>query len=139
MQTTNPFPFQIPVEVIFRDVDAMGHVNNAVYFTYLETARTQFFFQKLTLLSLAELPLILAEASCSYKSPARFGDKLTDGLGIGRIGRKSFDIHYQITAENGRLVAAAKTIMVTYDYEKGETIPIPPNLNVLLQSSIVAG
>jgi acyl-CoA thioester hydrolase len=117
----------------------MGHVNNAVYFTYLETARTQFFFQKLALPSLAELPLILAEASCSYKSPARFGDKLTVSLGIGRIGRKSFDIHYQITAENGRLVAVAKTIMVTYDYEKGETIPIPPKLNVLLQSSIVAG
>ncbi len=139
MQTTNSFPFQVPIQVIFRDVDAMGHVNNAVYFTYLETARTQFFFQKLALASLAELPLILAEASCSYKSPARFNEKLIVGLGIGRIGSKSFDIIYQITAEDGRLIAEAKTVMVTYDYEKGGTIPIPDNLNRLLQSFFIPG
>jgi acyl-CoA thioester hydrolase len=115
----------------------MGHVNNAVYFTYLESARTRFFFEKLSLSDVTQLPLILAEASCSYKSPARFGDHLTVGLAIGRIGGKSFDILYQITAGSGRLVAEAKTIMVTFDYEKGETIPIPDNLNKLLQSYLI--
>jgi acyl-CoA thioester hydrolase len=137
MQTTNAYPFQINIEVIFRDVDAMGHVNNAVYFTYLETARTRFFFHKLGLPSLSELPLILAEATCSYKSPVRFNEKLTLGLGIGRIGHKSFDIVYHITAEDGRLVAQAKTVMVTYDYENNKAIPIPVHLNKLLQSHLV--
>lgn len=115
----------------------MGHVNNAVFFTYLETARTKFFFDHLGISSLSDLPMILAEASCSYKSPARFGETLTVGLGIGRIGRKSFDIRYQITAENGRLLALAKTTMVAYDYAKGVSIAIPKNLNRLLQSHLV--
>lgn len=117
----------------------MGHVNNAVYFTYLETARTRFFYQELALSSLTQLPVILAEASCSYKSAAKFGEMLTVGLGIGRIGNKSFDIVHRISAEDGRLVAEAKTVMVTYDYEKQTTIPIPDNLKKLLQSHLLAG
>lgn len=117
----------------------MGHVNNAVYFTYLETARTQFFFQKLGLTSLTGLPMILAEASCSYKSAVRFGEKLVVGLGIARIGNKSFDIVYRITAQDGRLAAEAKTVMVTYDYEKATTIVIPDNLKKVLQSHLLVG
>jgi acyl-CoA thioester hydrolase len=127
------------IQVIFRDVDAMGHVNNAVYFTYLETARTQFFFQGLHLASLTQLPVILAEARCSYRSAAHFGETLVIGLGIDRIGNKSFDIVYQISAEDGRLVAEARTVMVTYDYEKEATIAIPFNLNKLLQSHLLEG
>jgi acyl-CoA thioester hydrolase len=133
----NSFPFQTPIEVIFRDVDAMGHVNNAVYFTYLETARTRFFFQGLSIGSLGELPVILAEASCAYRSAARFAEKLVVGLGVSRIGSKSFELAYRITAEDGRLVADAKTVMVAYDYEKESTLQIPANLNKLLQSHLL--
>ncbi len=115
----------------------MGHVNNAVYFTYLETARTRFFFQELGISTLTGLPVILAEASCTYKSAARFGEKLTVGMGVARIGNKSFELGYQITAENGRLIAHAKTVMVTYDYEKETAIPIPNNLKKLLQSHLL--
>jgi len=117
----------------------MGHVNNAVYFTYLETARTRFFYEKLALSTLTELPVILAEASCSYKSAVRFGETLVVGLGIARIGNKSFDIAYRITAEDGRLVVEARTVMVTYDYEKETTIVIPENLKMLLQSHLFEG
>jgi acyl-CoA thioester hydrolase len=139
MQTTNSFPFQTTVEVIFRDVDAMGHVNNAVYFTYLETARTQFFFRGLHISALTQLPVILAEASCSYKSAAHFGERLVIGLGISRIGNKSFDIVYRIAAEDGRLIAEARTVMVAFDYEKETTIAIPDNLKKLLQSCLIEG
>lgn len=130
----NSYPFQTPIEVIFRDLDAMGHVNNAVYFTYLETARTRFFFQGLGISSPGQLPVILAEASCSYRSAAHFGEKLVVGLGVSRIGSKSFELAYRITAEDGRLVAECTTVMVAYDYENESTIPIPANLNKLLQS-----
>jgi acyl-CoA thioester hydrolase len=115
----------------------MGHVNNAVYFTYLETARTQFFFKSLKISNLTQLPVILAEATCAYRSAARCGDLLEVGLGISHIGNKSFDLVYRITASDGRLVAEAKTIMVAYDYENEQTIPIPDYLRKLLQSYTV--
>src|SRR5215475_15512356 len=72
----HPYPYTITVEVSFRDLDALGHVNNAVYLTYMETARIKYLVDLLDLKALGELPVILAEASCTYKSPAFFGERL---------------------------------------------------------------
>lgn len=123
-----PFPFHITVEVTFRDLDAMGHVNHAVYLTYMETARTKFMMELLGLSQPADMPVILAEVTCTYHSPAFFGEQLTVGLGVSRFGRKSFDILYDIRGADGRLVATGKTVMVMYDYQSGRTTPIPPKL-----------
>ncbi|MDX1616794.1 MAG: acyl-CoA thioesterase [Candidatus Promineifilaceae bacterium] len=128
--------FETSIQVIFRDVDAMGHVNNAVYFTYMETARTQFFAEQLVLKSLAELPLIVAEARCIYQSAARFNENLVVAISVPRIGTKSFDMRYQITGSDRRQVALGKTVMVTYDYGSRTTIPIPQKLRSLLEEHL---
>lgn len=126
--TNYAYPYEITVEVVFRDLDVLGHLNHAVYFTYMETARTKYFVELLQLKEPQELPVILAEATCSYQSAAFFGERLRVGVGVSRFGNKSFDMVYQIVAEDGRLVATGKTVMVTYDYASGETVPIPPEL-----------
>ena len=122
------YPFEVPIEVTFRDVDAMGHVNNAVFFTFMETARIKYvvnFFDKqaIELLEL-DLPLILVHASCDYKSPALFGETITVGLGISRFGTKSFDLAYKLVGENGRLIARGHTVQVMYDYTKRSAFPV---------------
>jgi acyl-CoA thioester hydrolase len=125
MQTpTPPYPYTVEIEVAFRDLDAMGHVNNAVYLSYMETARIKFLVELLELKSLQSMPLIMAEASCSYKSPAFFGERLAVGLGVTRFGTKSFDMAYRIAAD-GRLVALARTVQVMYDYAAARTIAVP--------------
>ncbi|MCI0394558.1 MAG: acyl-CoA thioesterase [Chloroflexi bacterium] len=139
MLPIDAFPFHETVEVVFRDLDVMGHVNNAVYFTYMETTRTRFFARLLNLAHPKELPVILAEATCAFKSAAHFGERLRIGLGVSRLGGKSFDLVYQIEAEGGRLVALGKTVMVTYDYERDQTIPIPDSLRLLLKANLVEG
>ena len=58
------------IEVIFRDIDSFGHVNNAVYFTYLETVRTKYFQELKTRSGIDEMDMIVAQATCDYKSPA---------------------------------------------------------------------
>ena len=122
MPDTASSPFQIEIEVIFRDVDAMGHVNNAVYFSYLETGRIKFMQQVGQLRSGS---IIVAEACCTYKSPAILGELLIVGLGVSRFGRKSFDLAYRLETEAGRLVAIGKTVQVMYNYQTEETILIP--------------
>jgi len=129
------WPFELTVGVIFRDLDAMGHVNNAVYFTYMETARTTFFVERPGLAAPGNLPVIVAEASCTYHSALVMGEKVLVQLGVGRIGRRSFDLEYRMTAGDGRLIASAGTAMVTYDYESGRAIPIPDDLMYLLEAS----
>lgn len=139
MTEANDWPFQLSVDVVFRDIDAMGHVNNAVYFTFMETARTTFFINRLRLADPQDLPVIVAEATCTYLAPLRLGETLQIQMGVSRIGRRSFDLSYRMTAGSDRLVARARTAMVTYDYQKGAAIPIPAQLRTLLDASLVPG
>ncbi|HEU5098030.1 MAG TPA: acyl-CoA thioesterase [Roseiflexaceae bacterium] len=120
----NLYPYTITIEVSFRDLDAMGHVNNAVYLTYLETARIKFLMELFDLNGLRELPVIMAEVTCTYKTPAFFGERLGVGVGVSRFGAKSFDMAYRVVAGDGRLVALAKTVQVMYDYAAAQTIAL---------------
>jgi acyl-CoA thioester hydrolase len=138
MTQRDKWPFELSETVIFRDIDAMGHVNNAVYFTYMETARTTFFIDCLSLAKPSDLPVIVAEASCIYLSPLRLGETLAVRMGVSRIGRRSFDLSYQMTTGSDRLVARAKTAMVTYDYEQRKAIKIPDGLRTLLEASFIS-
>ena len=130
------WPVDLTISGIFRDLDAMGHVNNAVYFTYMETARTNFFVKGLGLASPGELPVIVAEATCTYHSALTMGEQMLVQMGVGRIGQRSFDLEYRIASGDGRLVATARTVMVTYDYQSRRAIPIPSNLAELLEASL---
>src|SRR6266511_4870659 len=82
----------------------------------------------LELNGLGNMPVIMAEAQVSYKAPAFFGEQLTIGTGVSRFGGKSFDMLYQITGADGRVVVLAKTVQVAYDYASGKTIAIPDAL-----------
>lgn len=119
------YPHQLLQKVTFRDLDTLQHVNNAVYFTYFENARIAYFFEMMKIDSLNELSIILAEATCSYKSPAYFGETLVIGTGVSRLGNKSFDLTHRVETEDGRLVAIGKTVQVFYDYAQGKTISLP--------------
>ena len=124
-ESAQALPYKITIEVPFRDLDAMGHVNNAVYFSYMETARIKFLVELLAARSLHDLPVIMAEATCTFKAPAFFGEQLTVGVGVSRFGSKSFDMTYRIDAGDGRLIALGKTVQVMYDYAAARTIVVP--------------
>ena len=119
------FPYKITIEVPFRDLDAMGHVNNAVYFSYMETVRIKFLIDLLAVTSVHDLPVIMAEATCTFKAPAFLGEQLIVGGGISRFGSKSFDMIYRIDAGDGRLIALGKSVQVMYDYTAARTLVVP--------------
>lgn len=125
--------FETEIEVIFRDIDALGHVNNAVFFTYMETARIRFMMQELNLTQLTELPLILAKATCDFLAPARFGDKLRVSVFVSKIGNKSFTLEYDIVGEGDKSIATGSSVIVTFDYRNNSPIPIPIPIKTLLE------
>jgi len=108
----------------FRDLDAMGHVNNAVYLTYLEAARVAFLLAHGTGKSFDELAIIVARIEIDFRSQLGFEGEVEIGVRPTRFGTKSFDLEYELRA-GGRLVAEAKSVCVGYDYSRGETVPIP--------------
>ena len=128
------FAFRHQLDVRFRDCDSMGHVNNAVYFTYLEQCRLTF-WRQLTGEGSPLSRVIVAHAECDYRSPALFGDRIEVGLNVGEIRRSSFVLLYQINhVESGRRLADGRTVMVTYDYAAGASVPIPPATRSLLET-----
>jgi acyl-CoA thioester hydrolase len=121
------------LEVRFRDCDAMGHVNHAVYFTYFEQCRLTS-WRKLTGSPTPHTRVIIARAECNYRAPAHFGDELEVAMAVGEIGRSSFTLQYEIVnAASGENVADGKTVMVSYDYAAGKTTPLPHGTRELLE------
>ena len=119
------FAYRHRLHVRFRDCDAMGHVNHAVYLTYFEQGRLTF-WRELTGTPSPHTRVIIARAECDYRSPAHFGDELEVRVNIGEIGRSSFVLLYEIAhAGTERLIASGKTVMVSYDYEKSASVPLP--------------
>ena len=113
--------------VRFRDLDPLGHVNNAVYLTYLEQARIAFLKP-----GGAEIAsMILARCEIDFRSQLGLGETVEIEVTPTRVGTKSFELAYEMRA-GGRLVAEAKTVLVAYDYERSETKPVPEAWRKLL-------
>jgi acyl-CoA thioester hydrolase len=122
------YRFFHPIEVRYADIDAQRHVNNARYFIYMEQARGKY-IQHLRLWDGEDfegIGFILAEQSCSYKEPIAYTQRIHVGVRTTRIGNKSFEVAYSIRelgTENE--MAVGRTVLVAYNYELEQSIPIP--------------
>jgi acyl-CoA thioester hydrolase len=120
------------LEVRFRDCDPLGHVNNAVYLTYLEQARFAL-WRRLWQFPEASRPgVILARSEVDYKIPAHYGDQLEVRVFLARVGRTSFTYTYEVADDTGRILAVATTVQVMYDYKAAKPMPIPDNIREML-------
>ena len=148
--------FTLRLDVRFRDCDPMGHVNNAVYLTYLEQARFAhwralwgFSLETEAVRATRGDPrpegqppgpgIILARAEIDFRLPARYGDVLDVRIGLAGIGRTSFTYEYEIAAESGAIVASARTVQVMYDYTAGKPVPVPDAIRERLPIPVVRG
>ena len=132
------FRHKTPIEIRFADMDAFGHVNNAVFLTYFEQARVSYFDQVLGWdYDWSKEGVIVARCEVDYILPIHFRDRISVLTRCSRLGNKSFDISYQVirTDDNGKetLMADGVTVMVAFDYVKRASIEIPENWKALLQ------
>jgi acyl-CoA thioester hydrolase len=110
--------------VRFRDLDPMGHVNNAVFLTYVESARVAFLQRLGAATTLEEMAIIVARVEIDFRAPVRLGDELEVTAQVTRFGEKSFDLEHELRVGE-TVVAEAKTVLVTYDYERRAPVEIP--------------
>ena len=131
--------FTTDVQMRFRDIDGMGHVNNAVYLSYTELARTQFYMQFAGKKTLDEIDFILAHMDIDFESQAVWGDQIRVTVWPSKIGTSSFTLHYEISEKrSGRILARANSVLVSYDYEKKKPKPIPGDFRKLLEAALEA-
>jgi acyl-CoA thioester hydrolase len=128
------FRFHHRLQVRFRDCDLMGHVNTAVYFTYVEQARFAYWHELSGSNASEGIPsIIIARAECDFVRPAMPGEWLELWLGTTRIGRTSFTIECEILGADGRLVARARTVQVMYDYATAKAFPVPDSFRARME------
>jgi acyl-CoA thioester hydrolase len=128
------FLFRCEIQPRFRDTDAMGHVNNAVYITYLEVARQEFWKALDGTGDYARVPFILAHVTCDFRSEALVSEALDVALRCDWIGTKSFGFVYEIRErESQRLIVEASTVQVCYDYQAKRSIEVPVDLRTALE------
>src|SRR6476619_7596530 len=116
------FPVTVDIPVAWGDMDAMGHVNNAVYFRYFETARIEC-FAELGLGSIERsdgVGPILHSASCRFRIPLTHPDTVTVGAQIGEVGDDRFVMRYRaVSHHHGAVAADGESLIVTFDYATG--------------------
>ncbi len=121
------FRFSHPIEIRYADLDVLAHVNNAKYFTYMETTRLRYLNEVLGWGGLrSEQGVIIARAVCDYKLALKYGDAVRVHMRVARLGGKSFDCEYIVMRENDDAVAAVgSSVQVAYNYRADSSIPLP--------------
>jgi acyl-CoA thioester hydrolase len=129
-----PFTVVHEIRPRFRDTDAMGHINNAVYVTYLEIARQVYWERAYQQSDYRRVPFILAHVTIDFRSEALVSEVLEIGIRCEWIGEKSFSFVYRVWEKNSeRLVAEATTIQVCYDYDAKRSLAVPDALRARLE------
>jgi acyl-CoA thioester hydrolase len=92
--------------------------------TYIESARVAFLHHLGAATSLEDMSIIVARIEIDFRAPVGFGDQVDISVRASRFGGKSFDLDHELRVGD-TVVAEAKSVLVAYDYGKGEAVELP--------------
>lgn len=107
----------------FRDLDTNGHVNNAVYVSYLEQARSAYFDDVLGV-PLADAEVVLVRLELEYEAPVALGDTVTVHTRVPEVGTSSFPMDHLVAVEDRRVATASATV-VPFDVDTESARQVP--------------
>lgn len=126
------FEYWTDVELRYNDIDALGHVNNAVYVTYLELGRTRYLYDVIGI-GLDDLDLVVAHLEIDYHRTIHWGEEISVGVRVSDIGTRSFDMAYEVRAE-GEVAATAETVQVTLEPDGSGSRSVPESWRERIES-----
>jgi len=127
-------PFSHPIELRFRDLDPLGHVNHAVFVTYLEIARTAWWRGFLGGRPFVEEGFLIARVEVDYRQPVLFGEGIEVEVVCSEVGNRSFTLDYRVVGKDGLVRAEARTVQVMFDFQAQRPRPLGPALAAWLRS-----
>ena len=127
MKIPSEFHYKTPIAIRFADIDAFGHVNNAVYLTYFEIARSSY-WNEVVQWDWEQMGIIIGRAEINYIKPITLNDKVHAYVRTARIGKSSFDLDYLLVKVcNGEeiICTTGSTACVSFDYRLNISASIP--------------
>ena len=131
MYNINDYPIISDQKVAWGDMDAFGHVNNVMYYRYIESARIDY----LNALKLLELDfnLVVASSQCKYLKPVFYPDVLKIGTTIVEVRNSAFRMEYLIWSEQqNEVVATAEAVIVCVDNQTMKKALIPDHIKAII-------
>ena len=131
LEVLNGHPVVIEIPVAWGEMDAMQHVNNIVYFRYVESVRMAY-FERIGLLDLlleTGVGPILAWTSCRFRRPLTYPDTVSVGTRVTKIEEDRFTMHTVIVSHGqGQVAAESEGIVVIFNYRDQKKTPIPADV-----------
>lgn len=119
----------------FRDLDALGHVNNAVLITFLEQARFQWWRGYLAGRPFEGEGFLIARVEADYRLPILLEDLVRIEVAVTKVGTSSFDLAYRVLrGADGAVFAEAKTVQVMLDFTTNRPTPITAEARAWLEA-----
>lgn len=125
-------PFSTDIAVQLRDIDRLNHVNNAVVVTYLQQARIEYFDALVDYVD-RDTDVVVASQTMEYRNPIEWGDTVTVDLRITDIGSSSLTVEYRVRVGD-TVCATAETVLVTFDRDAQESVPLPEDWREALRA-----
>ena len=117
------YSFSTSLSPRYRDIDANGHVNHAVYATYMEEARTHY-WQHVVGGCLSDAGVAIVSLEIDYHSELSLGDHVAIEMGVGQLGESSIPQYYRLSTED-TVAALGQAVMVAFDRDSRTSRPIP--------------
>ena len=112
--------FELPVKVRWRDVDALGHVNHAIFLTYLEEGRDAFYIQALG----SDPSYVVVRLELDLRAEVRYEDqRVTVRIAADHLGTTSLTTRETVVTPSGEVAAEARVVTVNWD--AGNRKPLP--------------
>ena len=121
------YKYKTPIPIRFSDIDAVGHVNNAIYLAYFEIARLNY-WKEIIDWNLREHGVIVGRSEVNYLKPITLDDEIVCYVRTTRIGNSSFDMMHllaRITPNGEEICTTGKTVCISYDYSLNKSVSIP--------------
>jgi acyl-CoA thioester hydrolase len=121
------YKYKTPIAIRFSDIDAVGHVNNAIYLTYFEEARLRYWHEAIHW-DLSKDGVIVGRSEVIYLKPILLRDQIICYVRTTRIGNSSFDIAHvlvRVTDHGEEICTTGKTVCISYDYKANKSVSIP--------------
>ncbi len=122
----------------FRDIDGMKHVNNAVFATYLEIARSEWYDSLVNDLKPEDFSFILARIEIDYLQPINLHTEIEVKMWVSKIGNKSWAFKYHIVEKSSDVIfAKARSVQVGYNYEEMHSTPLSQEFKQKLNKLLI--
>lgn len=126
VEVTTPYRHTVPVQLRFNDIDALGHMNNAAYFSVFDLAKAAYFNEvRGEKIDWTRIDVVIANINCNFFTQTFFHEPVAVQTQTVRIGQRSIQLMQQvINSETGEVKAQCSVVMVSFDVATGTSKPL---------------